>query len=43
MGNKEKTRLDQKEPSGPRPVDKDGEWEPHWVFVGEIIEVKDNE
>ena len=22
------------------PVDENGEWQPHWVFVGEIIEVQ---
>lgn len=24
------------------PLNENGEWEPHWVFVGEIIDVKDN-
>ena len=23
------------------PVDKDGQWQPHWVFVGRILEVED--
>lgn len=24
------------------PVNEDGEWEPHWVFIGEIKKVKEN-
>ena len=24
------------------PVNENGEWEPHWVYVGEIREVKEN-
>ena len=23
------------------PVDENGEWQPHWVFVGEIIDAQD--
>jgi flavin reductase (DIM6/NTAB) family NADH-FMN oxidoreductase RutF len=25
------------------PLNENGEWEPHWLFIGEIINVKDNQ
>jgi flavin reductase (DIM6/NTAB) family NADH-FMN oxidoreductase RutF len=24
------------------PLNENGEWEPHWLFIGEIVDVKDN-